>query len=240
MRNEAVLNYFGSKVSSAHKYPRPLYPTIVEPFCGGAGYSLLYRRERHAALNDLSEHIFAAWDYVVRATPEEILALPLIEPGQHVDELGLTGGSKALVRMCVQFAAGPRNVLSPFALAAIRRSCVWSAARRARIARIASEIKHWIVTNASYEDLPNIEATWFVDPPYQGPAGSTYPHGSKSIDYDHLGNWCRSRRGQVIVCENAGANWLPFNHVIENRPSTVKDNGKARRRLEVMWTNTEA
>lgn len=38
----SVLNYFGSKVSVAHKYPPPKHDIIIEPFAGGAGYSLCY------------------------------------------------------------------------------------------------------------------------------------------------------------------------------------------------------
>ena len=38
----AVLNYFGSKVSTAHKYPAPKHDLIIEPFAGGAGYSLCH------------------------------------------------------------------------------------------------------------------------------------------------------------------------------------------------------
>jgi hypothetical protein len=30
------------------------------------------------------------------------------------------------------------------------------------------------------------------------------------VDYDALAPWARRRQGQVIVCENEGATWLPF------------------------------
>jgi hypothetical protein len=56
--------------------------------------------------------------------------------------------------------------------------------------------------------MPDIEATWFVDPPYNNRAGSYYIENS--IDYVALGTWCHERRGQAIVCENEGADWLPF------------------------------
>jgi len=30
------------------------------------------------------------------------------------------------------------------------------------------------------------------------------------VDYQSLSTWCRSRTGQVIVCENSNANWMEF------------------------------
>lgn len=59
-----------------------------------------------------------------------------------------------------------------------------------------------------YLTAPDVTATWFIDPPYKGEAGRLYRH--HSIDYAALAGWCRSRRGQVIVCERQGASWLPF------------------------------
>ena len=71
------------------------------------------------------------------------------------------------------------------------------------------EIKHWKVLNVSYEAAEVEEATWFVDPPYRS-MGKHYRHGPKGIDYRHLGEWCKALPGQVIVCEEASADWLPF------------------------------
>lgn len=59
-------------------------------------------------------------------------------------------------------------------------------------------------------DAGEHDATWFIDPPYQVVQGEQYPNGAQSIDFAALGDWCRSRRGQVIVCESEGADWLPF------------------------------
>jgi hypothetical protein len=60
--------------------------------------------------------------------------------------------------------------------------------------------------------MPNVEATWFVDPPYQHVAKS-YRNDEidcNTVDFPALAAWVRSRSGQVIVCEQAGADWLPF------------------------------
>jgi len=62
----------------------------------------------------------------------------------------------------------------------------------------------------SYEECPILgKATRFVDSPYQV-AGSSYRFGSKQLDYQQLGEWCRAQKGQTIVCEGPGADWLPF------------------------------
>ena len=36
-----------------------------------------------------------------------------------------------------------------------------------RIAKLLPEIKHWQTQFSDYKNLPDIEATWFIDPPYQ-------------------------------------------------------------------------
>ena len=65
------------------------------------------------------------------------------------------------------------------------------------------------IRQGDYRDAPDMEATWFIDPPYQH-HGSRYYHGSSGIDYPRLAEWAQSRTGQVIVCEASPADWLPF------------------------------
>lgn len=241
----AVLNYFGSKVSSAHLYPEPEHDTIIEPFAGGAGYSLLHW-SHDVILCDISPPVVRAWQYVIRATPEEILALPLIEPGQRVSELDCCEDARLLIGFCVQAACAhaPCQTLTsgwqedhgkPQHFSA-GWATIWGTTRRARVAWISARIKHWCATLGTYTDLENQRATWFVDPPYVD-AGRNYPFGSDKIDYRHLSDWCRSRDGQVIVCENEGADWLPFAPVIRDKRGATFDAGKSRRRTEVLWTN---
>lgn len=44
--------------------------------------------------------------------------------------------------------------------------------------------------------------------------------GSKGIQYLELGTWAKSLPGQIMVCEAAGADWLPFRPLYTTR--TVK------------------
>jgi len=104
---------------------------------------------------------------------------------------------------------------------------------RRRIAEQVRGISHWRVIEGEYHDAPDIEATWFVDPPYSTKAGSYYPHQPES--FDALGEWCRHRRGQVIVCEQEGASWLPFRAFGHIKPGAGKH--RPDRNMEVVWTS---
>lgn len=87
--------------------------------------------------------------------------------------------------------------------------------------------KQWDIRNASYDTITNQEATWFIDAPYQ----ALCYHKFHNIDYVKLAQWCQSRLGQVIVCEQDGANWLPFRtfRSVKNRYHNYSH--------EVIWTN---
>lgn len=85
-----------------------------------------------------------------------------------------------------------------------------------------------------YTDAPDVAATWFIDPPYQI-AGREYRHDSRAIDYTALGAWCHARRGQVIACENVGADWLPF---VPLRPTHGRHH-IPNQTIEAIWHRTE-
>ena len=127
-----------------------------------------------------------------------------------------------------QLSAGRRK------LAAMgRRFEGWNAAQRERLARQAPLVRHWTIIEGEYTDAPNIEATWFVDPPYANTAGRQYVHAD--VDYETLGAWCEDREGQVIVCENDGATWLPFRQF-----ATLKAGVNGHGSKEVIWTKERA
>src|SRR5690606_2290087 len=85
------------------------------------------------------------------------------------------------------------------------------------------------IIRGSYEDLQNEEATWFIDPPYQF-GGEHYIESTKNIDFVKLAEWCKERNGQVIVCENTKATWLPFKPMKEMQGSQHKT-------TEAIWSN---
>jgi len=77
------------------------------------------------------------------------------------------------------------------------------------------KISHWRFMQLDYTVIPNMEATWFIDPPYNNIAGQRYR--THVANYPQLGEWCKNRWGQVIVCENYGAGWLPFEPLTQRR-----------------------
>ena len=95
------------------------------------------------------------------------------------------------------------------------------------IAENLYKVKHWEIRNGDYTDLDNIEATWFIDPPYQY-GWKYYRYNNKGIDYVKLADWCKNRNGQVIVCENTKADWLDFKPLVEM-------NGQLHKTMEAIW-----
>lgn len=224
--------YYGGKYRAAPRYPRPRHGTIVEPFAGSAGYSLHYHHldvtlvERYAVVAEM-------WRWLVAVTPAEVRAIPVVE---HVEALPawVPEGARALVGFCLNDATThPCKTLSAGMrqLRAKGRTLTgWYEERRELVAVQVTEIRHWKVIEGDYTAAPDIEATWFVDPPYANEAGSHYVHND--VDHEAIGAWCRARRGQVIACENAGATWLPF------RPfATLKAGVNGGGSHEVIWTN---
>jgi hypothetical protein len=111
----------------------------------------------------------------------------------------------------------------------------WSSAVVERIASQVDHIRHWTIEQASFMDIPDHgPATWFIDPPYEV-AGRAYKF--HEVNYPALKEWCRSRIGQTIVCENEGAAWLPFRPFRTIKGLEGKRGGK--KSVEVIWTNDE-
>jgi hypothetical protein len=205
--------YYGGKYRAAPRYPAPQHRTIIEPFAGAAGYSMRYP-DRDVILVEKYPVIAGIWRYLIRASADEILRIPEVE---HVDALPdwVPQEARWLVGFSMNFATtSPRKRLSSGMkrLAATgRKRNGWTPAQRDMVAAQVDSIRHWRVIEDDWYRAPCIEATWFVDPPYNNKAGSHYVHGPGAIDFDMLARACTSSmQGQVIVCENEGADWLPF------------------------------
>lgn len=226
------MSYYGSKYRLASKYPTPQHDTIIEPFAGGAGYSLHYPAH-DVKLYDLNEDVCLVWDYMINANPDEIRKLPMLERDQSIDELqGLTKGQRNLIGFWLKYAIGSfayKYTNLTWKKRIINEANVWCERRREKLAQTSERIKHWTITNCSYHDIPDQDATWFVDPPYQCKAGRRYQH--HQIDFEHLAGWCQSRSGQVVVCENSNSEpWLPF-------VPFATTQGVQKKTTEVIWTN---
>ena len=223
--------YYGSKWRLAKAYGEPRHNRVIEPFAGSACYSVWWDVER-ADLYDLDDYICAVWDYLINVGVREVLNLPDLEAYGHIDDLKITQEAKWLIGYWLNAAPSqPCKKLSSWGK--IHRDkpqggTYWGPNVRRRIANQLHMIRRWTITQASYETIDQPRATYFVDPPYQD-RGKYYRHGSKSIDYSKLSEWCRGLSGQVIVCENVGAQWLPFKVIGSTK--TVKH----KRSIEVVW-----
>jgi len=226
MKMRVCIPYFGAKFMRAPHYPAPQHDTIVEPFCGGAGYSLRHHMKK-VILFDKSEYVVGAWRFLLRSPKKEILNLPLLEPGEDVSDLSICQEAKWLIGFWInQGSAVPKRTMG--GRRSNRRFGTWGDAARQRLADQVGSLRHWEINQGSYTEVPDIKATWFIDPPYQI-QGKHYPH--RIGDYTGLALWCRSRRGQVMVCESEGADWLPFS------PVTTVVGATHRKTTEVLWTN---
>ena len=215
-------SYYGSKSKIVHLYPAPIYPKIIEPFAGTARYSLRYY-DRDILLVDKYDVIVDIWKWLQKATKEDILTLPKLPnrgdkipdklPKTHRNFLGflVTGGVES-----------PRKFVASFNGVNVSRDLN-------RISKQLFRIRNWKIEFGDFRNIPNQEATWFIDPPYQF-GGEAYVISNKNLDYQELAEWCRSRKGQVIVCENTKANWLPFRPIKKMR-------GSIHTTTEAIWSN---
>lgn len=240
---KAPISYYGGKSKIVHHYPVPTHSLLIEPFAGSGAYSWHHRRmdsgaPREVWLNDLDARTYSIWKFLTSPDASDIVEAYVpetVEAGTKISEI-IPADYPGLVEMCRaeanQGTQGARGVHDQ--VTSMGAKC-WKVRRKAL--QVIPEVKDWRITNSSYEDLINVDATWFVDPPYSNPAGSRYR--TTGINYEALGWWCLNRKGQTIVCENLGANWLPFVPMEHSRVSIRSRYQKADAK-EVMWTNVNS
>ncbi len=197
--------YYGRKKQIVRHYPPPRYDVIIEPFAGAAAYSLYYNTlAARVILIEKDEKVAAIWKWLIHeATAEDIAALPDLKPGERSTEF------LHIIHAATKMAFAFKRIKVTPVLA---RN--WEISRRV-FAKHLNETKHWEIICGDYTKAPNIEATWFIDPPYRGEPGMGYRHSSAHLDYMALAKWVQSRKGDIICCEGAGADYLPFRHLLD-------------------------
>jgi hypothetical protein len=212
MAFKSLFSYYGGKSKLAHLYPKPLYDTVIEPFCGAASYALQYR-ERQVLINDLDDKTAAVWRYLLRPDAIDIwhknVNLPIVA-GSRISQImppdcdpGLIYLLQAEANQGTQGARGTHDQVT-------KRGEKFFVRLEKKLEFFLPQISHWRFTQGDYQAIPNQRATWFVDPPYSNTAGSEYRCKLKPEDFITLQKWTKTRLGQTITCENAGATWDDF------------------------------
>ncbi len=221
-----MFSYYGSKKSIVGYYPPPKFDHVIEPFCGAAPYALKYW-DRKVTICDKYDVIYMIWKWLQRCEVSDIEKLPhKMQENDNLDNYKFDCIEAKLLMGFVIAKGIERPRTKPTDRATIARPNTINFTL-GKIKRDLHKIKHWTILHASYDEIPNEVATWFVDPPYQH-GGKTYVENK--IDFGKLAEWCTGREGQVIVCENTKADWMDFKPMLENK-------GTHKSTVEAIWSN---
>jgi hypothetical protein len=235
-----LFKWFGSKWLSSKKLPPPEYDTIIEPFAGGAGYSLRYA-DRNVILAERNNQLVKLWQWLIYdATESLIREIPIGLPeGTDIEILELSDGQALLLKMWQRTNnVGDCWTISPWG----NKPGQWTANTRARVAEEFQCVRHWEMMNggadAALMRRVKLKSTWLIDPPYEG----NYQYKCAPIDYTWLADKCKSLNGQVIVCEAMNKEtgkyptWLPFVPWAERITSRRKKENNHHSK-ECIWVN---
>lgn len=197
--------YYGRKKQIAKHYPQPNYDCIVEPFAGSAAYSFHNDNwKKRVILVERDEKVSSIWDWLINeATPEYIKNMPDLKSGERSSEF------LHIIHAASKMAFKYKTIKVTPVLA---RN--WEISKRVMSENL-HKIKHWEMITGDYSVAPDVEATWFIDPPYYSEPGMGYGYSSAMIDYEMLAEWCLARKGEIICCEGAHGEYLPFTALME-------------------------
>ena len=226
--------FFGGKWRLAPRYPTPIHKTIIEPFAGAAGYSLRHF-DRNIILVEIDPLIAGIWRYLIHTSTREILRLPRLPKSGRLDDVRWPcEEAKALAGFWItRGATHPNKTASQWMRDPRYIRWSWGEHSISHIAAQVEHIRHWKILERNYCNSPNRQVTWFIDPPYID-SGTRYRYGSSNLDFSLLAQFCRERKGQVIVCEQDGADWLPFKSFYQAKANESVNGGKISH--EVIWT----
>lgn len=203
--------YYGAKNQLAKHYQPPSYNLIIEPFGGSGAYSIYHLRHNDTLkiiINEKNPRVYNVWKLLLSSTEQDIVNYPTPKIGDMTNDFFIiTCSASNSSASCINQKYTDR-VARVFEI------------QKRRVISLLKYKNNIEITNSDYSELDNIPATWFIDPPYQvinatktifqNGNGYGKNYNATSIDFDSLGEWCKTRNGQTIVCEKEGANWLDF------------------------------
>ena len=197
--------YYGRKKQIAKHYPAPNYDVIVEPFAGAAAYSFHdYYWQKNVILIEKDEKVAEIWDWLINeATIEQIRKLPDLRVGEKSSEF------LHIIHAATKMAFKYKTIKVTPVLA---RN--WEISKRIMSENLY-KIKHWTILCGDFTNAPDVEATWFIDPPYKSEPGMGYRYSSAMIDYNKLATWTLKRKGEIIFCEGEFGDYLPFKTLLD-------------------------
>jgi hypothetical protein len=215
-----VFYYTGRKGRLATSYPKPRYDVVIEPFAGSMAYSLFHRPKMAVGL-EVNKRVVDLWRRLCSMTLHEIRALQPPAVGEITTDLYWILASASYSALDVRQLKVTSFMAGRFEFQ-----------KRMTIRHIGYAPNHIHYQFGDYWEAPDIEATWFIDPPYETITG--YGKGNDPLDYGDLAEWCISRRGQRIVCEGPAGTWLPFKKHRNYRGVRVSK-GVERNGTEFVW-----
>ena len=106
-----ILKYFGSKWRICKKYGPPRRDVVIEPFAGGASYSVFWEPKK-VILVDAFEPLYEAWSWYLGTSQTELEKLP--DWVEHVDDHDIPQGAKNMIGYWLgRGDAKPRPSASP-------------------------------------------------------------------------------------------------------------------------------
>jgi len=228
-----LFKWFGSKWQSSKHYPVPQSDALIEPFAGGAGYSLRHS-QLQVTIAESDPHISQLWRWLISdATESDIRSIPVGLPvGTDIRTLGLTQGQSLLLKSWQRTnTTGNCWTISPWG----NKPGQWTENTRSRVAAEFHAVRHWKFVDdglALIKERSEEAATWFIDPPYE----YNFKYSGWNTDYSTLASLVDGLSGQVIVCEAACPktgnvpSWLPFvdfrSTVTSRRKSTQNNHSR--------------
>jgi hypothetical protein len=153
-----VFYYYGRKGRAASTYPAPEYSVVIEPFAGSMAYSLHWQPPSAMGIERDSK-VHALWHRLVNMSAEEIETFPAPVLGKRAIDPWYLQAVSSKDKLSVRY-----RTVNEFMIVHFERQ------RRLALKRL-DYARTVLYALGDYRQAPDIEATWFIDPPYQDVKG---------------------------------------------------------------------